>query len=208
MKKLEENLTKLMSFLKKNIKDKGYPPTVREIASHLDVKSTCTINYYLKKLEEAGKIKRNPLKNRAIEIIESDEIADNDENLSRDDFQNIPLVGRVAAGEPILAISNYEDDFNIPKKMFGSGDLFMLKVRGDSMVEAGILEDDYVVVKKQETANNGEIVVAMNEQSVTVKTFYKEKNRIRLQPENPLLAPIFLDSVDILGKVVGIIRRY
>ena len=207
MKKLEQNLNKLLKYIKSEIKDKGYPPTVREMAKHLNVKSTCTINYYLTKLEEANKIKRNPQKNRAIEVIQ--DITDkNKEVYLSEDFQNIPLIGRVAAGEPILAISNYEEDFNIPKKMFGTGQLFMLKVRGDSMIEAGILEDDYVVVKKQETANNGEIVVAMNDESVTVKTFYKEKNRIRLQPENPMLAPIFLDNVDIIGKVVGIIRRY
>ena len=207
MKKIEHNLKQLLEFIKNELRTKGFPPSVREMANHLDVKSTCTINYYLSKLEESGKIKRNPSKNRAIELIDNLDDDTNDK-LSIDDFQNIPLVGRVAAGEPILAISNYEDDFNIPKKMFGSGELFMLKVRGDSMIEAGILEDDYVVVKKQDTANNGEIIVAMNDESVTVKTFYKEKNRIRLQPENPLLSPIFLDDVDILGKVVGIIRRY
>ena len=207
MGNIKENKEKLMDFIKEHVLTKGFPPTVREMVKFLNVKSTCTVQYYLNQLESENKIKRDKCKNRALEVVDFN-IEQSDSSYSTDDFTNIPLLGRVAAGEPILAINNYEDDYNIPKKLFGSGEMFMLKVRGDSMVDAGILEDDYIVVKKQEVASNGEIVVAMHEGHVTVKTFYKEKDRIRLQPENYTLMPIYLKNVDILGKVVGVIRKY
>ena len=203
MNNTEQKKEKLLQFIKDNIRNQGYPPTVREMMQTLDVKSTCSVQYYLDKLENENKIRRNNNKNRAIEILDNDK---NDIDLSR--FINIPLLGRVAAGEPILAINNFEEDYNIPKKLFGAGELFMLKVRGESMINAGIMEDDLIIVKKQETANNGEIVVAMHQEEVTVKTFYKENNRIRLQPENNNMKPIYLNEVDIIGKVVGVIRKY
>ena len=207
MKKIKNNKDKLMEFIKQQVIENGFPPTVREMMAFLNVKSTCTVQYYLVQLEKENKLKRTKSKNRALEIVDF-QIQQKGETKSSEDFNNVPLLGRVAAGEPIMAINNYEDDYDLPKKLFGSGEMFMLKVRGDSMIDAGILEDDYIVVKKQEVANNGEIIVAMHEGHVTVKTFYKEKDRIRLQPENYTLLPIYLKNVDILGKVVGVIRKY
>lgn len=208
MKKIQANKDKLMEYIKQTVIEKGFPPTVREMMAFLNVKSTCTVQYYLVQLEKENKLKRDKCKNRALEIVDFKIEQKNNNKTTSDAFTNVPLLGRVAAGEPIMAINNYEDDFDLPNKLFGSGEMFMLKVRGDSMIDAGILEDDYIVVKKQEIANNGEIIVAMHEGHVTVKTFYKEKDRIRLQPENYSLMPIYLKNVDILGKVVGVIRKY
>ena len=201
-----KNAEKIYNFIVKFKSEKGFIPSVREIGGALGLSSTSTIAYYLDRLEKDGKIKRSGNKNRAIEIIQNEQntfkIAQNN-----DDFVDIPLVGQIAAGTPILAIQNVEDNFKIPTNLFHGEDLFMLKVKGTSMINAGINSGDFVIVKKQNDAENGEIVAAMWNDEATVKRLFKEKNQIRLQPENDALSPIYLDSVEILGKVVGLIRK-
>ncbi len=176
----------------------GFPPSVREIASTIKLKSTSTVFYHISKLENAGLLKRDPYKNRAIEIA------------GRTDPKSLvsmPIVGKVAAGSPILAVENIIDTVALPADLFGSSSPFLLKVQGDSMINAGILDEDLVVVNKQETADNGEIVVAMVEDEATVKRFYRERDRIRLQPENDRYEPIIVHGeVSIIGKVIGLIR--
>ena len=202
-----KNTEKIFNFIVKFKNEKGFIPSVREIGSAIGLSSTSTIAYYLNKLEQDGKIKRSGNKNRAIEIITNDTKSTENTPPVYDDFINIPLVGQIAAGTPILAIQNVEDNFKIPTNLFHGSDLFMLKVKGTSMINAGINSGDFVIVKKQNCAENGEIVAAMWNDEATVKRFYKEENRIRLQPENDSLSPIYLDNVEILGKVVGLIRK-
>ena len=197
---LSEKQKKILDYLKQEIRTKGYPPSVREIGEAVGLKSTSTVHGYLERLEKKGLIRRDPSKPRAIEIL------DDSAYLFRKDFVNVPIVGRVTAGQPILAVENIEDTFPIPAEHLHNSDVFMLSVRGESMIEAGILDGDYVIVQKQSTAENGEIVVALIEDEATVKTFYKEQDTIRLQPENPTMEPIIVDHVIILGKVVGVIR--
>lgn len=194
------NLEKIYSYMVDFLAKNGYIPSVREIGKAVGLSSTSTIFYYINKLEKMGRIKKSSNKNRAIAIL-------SEEKLEVNNFVNIPLVGQIAAGSPILAIENIEDNFNLPSKLFKGGDLFMLKVKGDSMIETGINNGDYIVVKKQNYAENGEIVAAMWNDEATVKRFFKENGRIRLQPENPSFKPIIVDNVDILGKVVGLIRK-
>lgn len=201
--KTNETLLKTINVIKNHIKKNGYPPTVRELMEYLSVKSTSTIAYYLDKLEEMGQIKRSQNKNRAIELVN-----DKLEQASKIDTIKIPLIGEAAAGKPILAIENFEDVYELPDNMFGKNDLFMLKIKGDSMINAGIFDGDKVIVKKQSYADNRDIVVALLNDSVTVKRFFREQNHVRLQPENDSMQPIFSSSVDILGKVVGLIRNY
>ena len=191
----------VLDFIKSEYLEKGYPPSVREICAYADIKSTSTAHAYLAKLEDAGYIRRDPTKPRAILITDDSFI-----NI-RHEMLQVPIVGRVAAGEPILATENIEDYFPIPQDYVPNGNLFMLRVKGDSMINAGILPDDLVLVKEQNTAVNGDKVVALIEDGATVKTFYKEKSHIRLQPENDRLSPILLDDVTILGKVVGLYRQ-
>lgn len=183
-------------------KQKGVAPSVRELGRELGFSSTCSVAYHINELIKQGKITRDDKKSRSITIVGSipqplDE-----------DFVNIPLIGTITAGTPILAVENYEDVYSIPKSLFHGEDLFMLRVSGTSMIEAGINDGDYIIVKKQSTANNGDIVAALLDDSATVKRFYKESNRFRLQPENILLKPIYTDHVDILGVVIGLIRKY
>lgn len=202
--KINETLVKTISVIKTHVEKNGYPPTVRELMEYLSVKSTSTIAYYLDKLEEMGQIRRGSNKNRAIELV-------SDKTTPKNKQQNtikIPLVGEAAAGVPILAVESYEDVYELPSNMFNSGELFMLKIKGDSMINAGIFDGDKIVVKKQSNADNRDIVVAMINGSVTVKRFFKEKNTIRLQPENDTMQPIYSTTVDILGKVVGLIRNF
>jgi len=201
--KTNETLLKTIDIIKNHIKNNGYPPTVRELMEYLSVKSTSTISYYLDKLEEMGQIKRSQNKNRAIELIN-----DKFEQTSNVDTIKIPLVGEAAAGKPILAVENFEDVYELPNNMFGKSDLFMLKIKGDSMINAGIFDGDKVIVKKQNYADNRDIVVALLNDGATVKRFFREQNHVRLQPENDSMQPIFATSVDILGKVVGLIRNY
>ena len=201
--KTNETLLKTLNIIKSHIKNNGYPPTVRELMEYLSVKSTSTIAYYLDKLEEMGQIRRDQNKNRAIELVN-----DKDKQAEKTDTIKIPLIGEAAAGKPILAIENFEEIYELPNNMFGKTDLFMLKIKGDSMINAGIFDGDKVIVKKQNYADNRDIVVAMLNDSVTVKRFFREQNHVRLQPENDSMQPIFSTSVDILGKVVGLIRNF
>lgn len=189
-----------------NVKQKGYPPSVREIGEIVGLSSSSTVHSYLKKLEQKGYLRRDPSKPRAIEIINTDSFTEQPED-QYEEVINIPLLGEVAAGVPLLAVENYGEKVTLPRSFTGYGEFFMLTVRGNSMIEAGILPGDLVLVRRQESANNGEIVVALLEDEATVKRFFKEKNGIRLQPENSLLSPIFVREVKILGKVVGLMRK-
>ena len=195
---LSTSQQKIYEYILSESESKGYPPSVREICAAVGLKSTSTVHGHLKRLEKSGYIKRDLTKPRAIAIT--------DESI-RKQAVNVPLVGRVTAGEPITAIENIEDHFAIPVQLIGSGEHFLLSVKGESMIDAGILDGDYLIVKKQVTCENGEIVVALIEDEATVKTFYREKGHIRLQPQNELLEPIIVDNCEIMGKVVGLVRK-
>jgi len=203
MEKLSKRQKDILEFIKEEVRAKGYPPSVREIGEAVGLASSSTVHGHLTRLEQKGYIRRDPTKPRAIEILDSDEV------VQKQPVVHVPLVGRVTAGSPITAIENIEEYFPLPATYGTSEDqLFMLEVMGDSMIEAGIFDGDYVVVKKASTANNGEIVVAMTEENeATVKRFYKEKNYFRLQPENSSMEPIIVDNVTILGIVVGLYRK-
>lgn len=206
---LETHLRDLMDYLSDFKNSNGYLPSIREMANHIGIKSTSTIDYYLKILEKRNLIKRNSTKNkvRAIEIVkETPKFVRYNEYCP--EIVNIPLVGDVTAGMPILAVENIESQFGFPEDMFGTDGLFMLSVTGESMIDAGIYNNDMIIVRKQSTAENGEIVVAMIDGYATVKRFYKENKRFRLQPENPSFPPMYFDHVDILGKVVGLVRKF
>lgn len=194
-----DNQQKILEYIKSEIQTKGYPPSVREIANAVGLKSTSTVHGHLQRLEKRGLIHRDAMKPRAMEVV-------GDPNFARNSTTAVPVVGRVTAGLPILAEENLEDYVSIPDIMLGDGDHFILLVRGESMIEAGILDGDYIVVRRQQEANNGEIVVAMIDDSATVKRFYKENGHFRLQPENHTMEPIFADHVTILGKVVSLYR--
>lgn len=188
---------KVLNFISEFTKKNSYPPSVREMCAGLGISSTATIVYHLKKLEEQGKLSREKSRNRAIEV----------SGVSM--LSGIPVVGKVAAGIPITATENVEDTLSFSQNLFGDQDeLFILRVQGESMINAGIFDGDKIVVHKQENAENGEIVVAMIDGEATVKRFYKEKNQIRLQPENDFMSPIIVKDVQILGTVVGLIRNY
>ncbi len=198
--KITAKQTEVLEFIKQEILKKGYPPTVRDICEAVNLKSTSSVHAHLESLEKNGYIRRDPTKPRAIEIL------DDDFALTRREVVNVPLVGRVAAGEPILAQQNIENYFPMPVEMMPNAEVFMLKVKGESMINVGIYEGDMILVQKQPTARNGEIVVALVEDSATVKTFYKEKDYIRLQPENDNMDPIIVNDCEILGKVIGLLR--
>ena len=204
LNKISNRQQAILEFIKNEVKSKGYPPSVREIGEAVGLASSSTVHGHLDRLEKKGLIRRDPTKPRAIEILEEDDSA-SQFSLS---IARVPLIGKVTAGMPITATENIEDYFPLPSHFVGDeNDVFMLNVIGDSMIEAGIHDGDYVIVRKQPTANNGEIVVAMTEDNeATVKTFYKERDHIRLQPENPALNPILLKNVTILGKVIGVFR--
>ena len=201
---LGEKQQKILDYLKEQILAKGYPPSVREIGEAVGLKSTSTVHGHLERLEKKGIIRRDPTKPRAIEIL------DDEFNVQRRDMVSVPIVGRVAAGEPLLAVENVEEYFPLPVDYAPNEQLFMLRVKGDSMINVGIFEDDLIVVQKQNTAVNGDTVVALLDDSVTVKTFYRESDHIRLQPENELLEPIRVSDqeVMIVGKVVSLFRQY
>lgn len=190
----------ILEIIKKEIALKGYPPSVREIGEAVGLTSSSTVHNHLNILEQKGYIRRDPTKPRAIEVLDS-----SSEFGSRK-IVHVPVVGQVTAGEPILAVQNIEDSFPIPYDMVKSDSVFMLKVHGESMIEAGILDDDLILVRQQQSANNGDIVVALLEDEATVKRFYREKNAIRLQPENSHMSPIYTQNVSILGKVIGVFR--
>ena len=198
--KITSKQTEILEYIKECILKKGYPPAVREICAAVHLKSTSSVHSHLETLERNGYIRRDPTKPRTIEII------DDSFNLTRREVVNVPLVGTVAAGLPLLAEENIENYFPIPVEMLPNKEVFMLRVKGDSMIEAGIYDGDQVVVERSATAANGEKVVALVEDSATVKTFYKEKGHYRLQPENSSMEPIIVDEVTILGKVIGLIR--
>lgn len=190
----------ILEFIKKELNDKGYPPSVREICNAVGLRSTSTVHGHLERLEKKGYIRRDATKPRAIEVL--------DEYQSKKEMINIPVVGKVTAGQPILAYENIEDTFPLPLDLVQSNrQTFILRVQGQSMIEAGIFDDDYLIVEQRSTANNGEIVVALIDDDATVKTFYKENGYIRLQPENSTMSPIIVNDVKILGKVIGLFRK-
>ena len=200
--KISDKQREILEYIKQEILNRGYPPAVREICEAVDLKSTSSVHSHLETLEKNGYIRRDPTKPRAIEII------DDNFNLTRREVVNVPLVGRVAAGEPILAVENVENYFPIPIEFMPNAESFMLKVKGERTINAGILDEDSVLVEKRSDAHNGEIVVALVDDSATVKTFYKENGYIRLQPENDTMDPIIVDNCEILGKVFGVFRFF
>jgi repressor LexA len=200
--KISAKQQEILNYIKDEILKKGYPPTVREICEVVHLKSTSSVHAHLETLENNGYIRRDPTKPRAIEIV------DDDFNLTRREMMNIPIVGRVAAGEPLLAVENVEDYFAVPVEFLPKGEeIFILTVKGDSMINMGIYEGDMLFVQKQSTAKNGDVIVALVDDSVTVKRFYKEKNFIRLQPENDDMDPIIVPDCQIVGKVVSLFRN-
>ncbi|MCY9356572.1 transcriptional repressor LexA [Bacillus spizizenii] len=202
MTKLSKRQLDILRFIKAEVKSKGYPPSVREIGEAVGLASSSTVHGHLARLETKGLIRRDPTKPRAIEIL------DEEVDIPQSQVVNVPVIGKVMAGSPITAVENIEEYFPLPDRMVPPDEhVFMLEIMGDSMIDAGILDKDYVIVKQQNIANNGEIVVAMTEDDeATVKRFYKEDTHIRLQPENPTMEPIILQNVSILGKVIGVFR--
>ena len=192
---------KILAYIEKATLQKGYPPSVREICDATGLKSTSTVHGHLIRLEKKGLLYRDSMKPRAISV-------PSDHQMYRTEMINVPIVGRVSAGSPILATENIEDYIALPQSMLGEGEHYVLGVRGESMIEAGIMDGDYVVVRKQPTAYNGDIVVAMVEDDATVKRFYRENGHFRLQPENSTMEPIIVPEVTILGKVVSLYRMF
>ncbi|AVK83332.1 repressor LexA [Lysinibacillus sp. B2A1] len=203
MKKVSKRQEDILAFIKEEVRAKGYPPSVREIGEAVGLASSSTVHGHLARLEQKGFIRRDPTKPRAIEILEPED------SIQKQHVIHVPLVGKVTAGSPITAIENIEEYFPLPDTYGTSEDqLFMLEIMGESMIEAGILDGDLVIVKQKSTADNGDIVVAMTEEDeATVKRFFKEKSHFRLQPENSTMEPIIVDQVSILGQVVGLYRR-
>lgn len=195
---------KILAYIQSEIRERGYAPSVREIGEAVGLKSTSTVHGHLMRLEKKGLLHRDAMKPRAMGLTIDAELSD---PADAPDVRRIPVVGRVAAGIPILAEENVEEELPLPSGFAGEGEHFILRVRGDSMIEAGILDGDYIVVRKQPDAVNGEIVVAMVDDSATVKRFYKENGHFRLQPENSAMEPIIVPEVVILGKVVSLLRR-
>lgn len=200
--KISDKQREILEYIKAEILNKGYPPAVREICEAVKLKSTSSVHAHLETLEKNGYIRRDPTKPRAIEIV------DENFNLTRREMVNVPIIGRVAAGEPILAVENIENYFPIPAEFMPNEQTFILQVQGESMVNAGILDGDYILVEQQTTANDGDIVVALVDDSATVKTFYKENGYYRLQPENDFMEPIIVSDVMIMGKVIGTFRFF
>ncbi len=200
--KITDKQREILEYIKQEILHKGYPPAVREICAAVNLKSTSSVHSHLETLEKNGYIRRDPTKPRAIEII------DDTFNLTRREVVNVPMIGRVAAGEPILAVENVENYFPIPTELLPNAETFLLHVHGESMINAGIFDGDYVLIEQKNTARNGDMVVALVEDSATVKTFYKEADHIRLQPENDTMEPIIVPNCQILGEVIGVFRFF
>ena len=202
----------ILKYIEKQIALNSYPPSVREIGKAVGLKSTATVHGYLAKLEEKGYIKKESQKGRTLKLLKGG-LEDNKNQTQMKEFYSgkemveVPIIGKITAGAPILAVENVTDTFPIPIDFVGNSESFMLTVRGESMIEAGILDGDYILVKRQDSASNGEIVVALIEDEATVKTFYKEKDHIRLQPENSTMDPIIVPDCKILGKVAGVFRK-
>ncbi|MEC2040881.1 transcriptional repressor LexA [Bacillus altitudinis] len=204
MTKLSKRQLDILKFIKEEVKSKGYPPSVREIGEAVGLASSSTVHGHLARLETKGLIRRDPTKPRAIEVLDEEEM-----NIPKSAVMNVPVIGKVTAGLPITAVENVEEYFPLPETFAAPDEqIFMLEIMGESMIDAGILDKDYVIVRQQSTANNGDIVVAMTEEDeATVKRFYKEDTHFRLQPENPSMEPIILQNVSILGKVIGVFRN-
>ena len=200
--KISKKQQEILEYIKNQILQRGFPPAVREICEAVNLKSTSSVHSHLETLEKNGYIRRDPTKPRAIEIL------DDTFNLTRREMVNVPIIGQVAAGQPILAEENIEDYFPFPAERMPNKQTFLLKVKGESMINAGILDGDYVLVEQDATASNGDMVVALVEDSATVKTFYKEEGVFRLQPENDFMDPIIVKEVSILGKVIGVMRFF
>ena len=201
--KISAKQQEILEYIKQQLLNKGYPPAVREICEAVHLKSTSSVHSHLESLEKNGYIRRDPTKPRAIEII------DDEYGLTRREMANIPIIGTVTAGEPILAVENITGYYPLPLDMLSqvpNNDLFMLKVKGESMIEAGILNGDHVIIRQQDNARNGEIVCALVDDSATIKTFYKESDHFRLQPQNSSMDPIITKDCKILGKVIGLLR--
>lgn len=198
---LTDRQRKILMFIKNRLREKGYPPSVREIGHAVGLNSSSTVHGHLRRLEEKGYLRRDPTKPRAIEVL--------DDEFARlpDSLVPVPLVGKITAGQPILAVENIEDTYPLPTDFVHGSELFMLSVRGDSMIEAGIMNGDYVVVNRQNAADNGDIVVALLGEEATVKRYFHEKDYVRLQPENSALEPIITRDVQVIGKVVALLRR-
>ena len=201
----------ILKFIEKQINEKGYPPSVREIGKAVGLSSTATVHAYLAKLTKKGYIKKEDQKGRTLRVLKGG-LADNEKPSPKPlyngrELVDVPVIGKITAGAPILAVENVTDTFPIPIDFVGNSESFMLTVRGESMIEAGILDGDYILVKRQNSARNGQIVVALIEDEATVKTFYKEKDYIRLQPENSTMDPIIVPDCKILGVVGGVFRK-
>ena len=200
--KISKKQEEILEYIKSQILERGFPPAVREICEAVHLKSTSSVHSHLETLEKNGYIHRDPTKPRAIEIL------DDTFNLTRREMVNVPIIGRVAAGEPLLAQHNIENYFPIPSEMMANKQTFLLNVQGESMINAGILNGDYILVQQQQTADNGDKVVALIDDGATVKTFYREEGIIRLQPENDFMDPIIVKDCIILGKVIGVFRFF
>lgn len=198
--KISEKQQQILDYIKEEILGKGYPPTVREICEKVGLRSTSSVHSHLNTLEEHGYIRRDPTKPRTIEIM------DDEFGLTRREMTNIPILGRVAAGSPLLAVENIKDYFSLPTEFLPNAETYILEVRGESMINIGLLDGDYLIVEKTNTAKNGDIVVALIDDSVTVKTFFKENGHIRLQPENDDMDPIIVDDCTIVGKAYALYR--
>lgn len=199
MSSLTEREQQILDYIKKAVDEKGYPPSVREIGQAVGLNSTATVHSYLKRLEYKNCLRRDPEKPRAMEVLGK---------LKKPDFTLVPVLGHIAAGTPILAVENEEDVLVLSSELIGHGDFFALRVQGNSMIEAGIFDGDLVVVRRQPTAENGDIVAVLLEDEATVKRFYKENSHVRLQPENKTMEPILVKEANILGKVVSLVRSY
>ena len=201
----------ILKAIEKSVEAKGYAPSVREIGKEVGLSSTATVHGYLERLQDTGYIRKEDNKGRTLKLLKNSEgetVIDKKKDFYTDrELVDVPLVGKITAGAPILAIENITDSFPIPIDFVGNSESFMLTVRGESMIEAGILDGDYILVRRQKSATNGEIVVALIEDEATVKTFYKERNHIRLQPENSTMDPIIVPDCEILGKVIGVFRK-
>lgn len=200
--RISDKQREILEYMKQEILNKGYPPTVRELCDAVHLKSTSSIHSHLETLEKNGYIRRDPSKPRAIEIV------DDNFNLTRREVVNVPIVGSIAAGQPLLAIQNIDNYFPIPAEYMPNQSTFMLRVKGESMINAGIFDGDVILVKQQSTAKNGDMVAALVDDSATVKTFYKEDGHIRLQPENDNMDPIIVPDCQILGVVFGVFRFF
>lgn len=200
--KITDKQREILEYIKKEILNKGYPPTVRDICEAVHLRSTSSVHSHLETLEKNGYIRRDPTKPRAIEIV------DDSFNLTRREVVNVPMVGHVAAGQPILAVENIDSYFPVPSEFMPNAQTFMLKVKGESMINAGIFDGDQILVEQCKDARNGDMVVALVEDSATVKTFFREDGHIRLQPENDNMEPIIVPDCQILGKVFGVFRFF